>query len=117
MKALAIVSMTTVMLLGGSSWAMAQDTGETDVCPPPGMDTPVSEQLAAIHAAGTAQVIELEGCTGSASTEVIDALNANEAIARVLQQETVGAGEIIGVGVEGEAVTVYVSADDDDDDS
>lgn len=118
MKALSIISLTTVLLFAGSSAAFAQDDDSSnsgDTCPPPGMDAPVSEQLAAIQAADAAQVIELDGCTGTASAEILDALTANEAISRVLQQETVSAGEIIGVGVEDGAVTVYVTADEADD--
>ena len=117
MKALSIISLTTAMLLAGSSWTIAQDGTSGSVCPPAGTDAPVSEQLAAIQAAGTAQVVGLEDCTGSPAAEVVDALMANESIARVLQQDTVGAGEIIAVGVQDGAVTVYVSADDEDDDA
>lgn len=114
MRLLSIISMTTVLLVAGSSWSIAQDNGGTgDVCPPAGVDAPVAEQLAAIQAAGTAQVIEIADCTGTPATEVVDALLANESIARVLQQETVGAGEIIAIGVQDGAVTVYVTADDD----
>ena len=115
MKALSIISLTTAVLLAGSSLALAQDG--SSVCPPAGTDAPVSEQLAAIQAAGTAQVVEIADCTGSPSTEVVDALMANESIARVLQQDTVGAGEIIAVGVQDGAVTVYVGADDEADDT
>ena len=117
MKAISIVSLTTALLLAGSSWAIAQDSASGSVCPPAGTDAPVSEQLAAIEAAGTAQVIAIEDCTGSPAEGVVDALMANEAIARVLQQDTVGAGEIIAVGVEDGAVTVYVGDDDEDDDT
>ena len=110
--------MTAALLLAGSSLALAQSEGSTgggDICPPLGIDAPVADQLAAIQAADTAVVVSLEDCSFSGNTEVVDALMANEGIAGVLQQETVGAGEILGVSVEDGAVTVYVSGDGDDD--
>lgn len=113
MQALSIISMTTALLLAGSSLAIAQSDSSGDVCPPAGIDAPVAEQLAAIQAAETAQVISLEDCSFTPATELVDALMANEAIARVLQQDTVGAGEILGVSVEDGAVTIYVGGDAD----
>ena len=110
MKIVAIAALTAALFTGTAGFAMAQDT---DICTQITQDvSTAAEQLAAVQAATEATVIELEGCQGSLPADLSEALTANEAIARVLQQETVGAGEIIGLGIEDGAITVYVSGDD-----
>ena len=113
MRTLSIISLSTALLLAGSSFTLAQtDPSGGDICPPAGTDMPVAEQLLAIQAADTAQVVTLDDCSLSPAAELVDALMANEAIVTVLEQETVGAGEILAVGVDDGAITIYVTADD-----
>jgi hypothetical protein len=77
-------------------------------------------QAADVSAATNAHVLRLSDCedgvAGSFSPDVLAALTSNEAIDRVLQQETVSAGEIIGLSVEEQTVLIYVRDDDDADD-
>ena len=113
MKIVSLIAFTATVLASSYAPAFAQDSDTTDICAGLGSDVSTgAEQLAAVQAATTAVVIELEGCTGSLPAEFTDALLANEAISAVLQQESVGAGEIIGIGVEETNVTVYVSGDE-----
>lgn len=111
MKTISIISLTTALLLSVPSIAMAQDA--VDNCAPSGINVGAPELLAAISTVETAQVIRLDGCSGAPDGAIIEALQANPAIVRVLEQETVAAGEIIMVGSEDGNVTVYVSGEED----
>lgn len=102
--------------------AAGADNSLTEVCSSVdlgAMAMTMPEQAAAVAAATSAQVLRLTDCasdaSGSLSADVLAAVTANEAIARVLEQETVGAGEILGLSVEDTAVTIYVRDDDDED--
>jgi len=72
---------------------------------------------AAVAGATSAQVLRLSNCedgTGNTpSADVLAALTANAAITTVLDQETVGTGEILAVTVDETAVTIYVRDDDE----
>lgn len=115
MKSLSIAAMTAVLLMSGTTLTFAQSDGTNDICSSVTSDVATgAEQIAAIQAATTATVIELDGCTGAPDPAFIEAMQANEAIARVLQQDNVGAGEIIAFGIEETTVTVYVGADETD---
>ena len=115
MKSISIITLTTALLLSVPSLAIAQDTtaDTQDSCITAGSDVALPDLLAAIGSVETAQVIRLNGCSGSPDSSVIDALMANPSIVRVLEQETVGAGEIIAVGSEDGNVTVYVTDDEE----
>ena len=73
-------------------------------------------QASDIAAATNAQVIRLTDCAdgsgSSLSADVLAAISTNEAIGTVLQQETVAAGEIAGLSVDGQTVLIYVREDD-----
>ena len=114
MKSISIISLTTALLLSASSFALAQDDAQDgrDICAPSGIQVTLPDLLTAISTVETAQVIRLDGCTGAPDASIIEALQANPAIVRVLEQETVSAGEIISVGSEDGNVTVYVGGDD-----
>lgn len=113
MKVITTIALTAALFAGIATLANAQD----DICSQITQDVDTgAEQLAAVKAATSATVVELEGCTGNLDPVFAEALNANEAAAQVLQQETVGAGEIIGLGIQGTTLTIYVSANDEDQD-
>ena len=79
-------------------------------------DTTLAE---AVAAATSAQVLRLTDCETGATppADVLAALTANTAITRVLEQETVGAGEILAVSVNAQSVTIYVRDDESTDET
>lgn len=77
-----------------------------------------ADALALVTSAQVSRLSDCEdGTVGALSAEAQAAVTANEAITRVLEQETVGAGEILGISVEGTTALIYVRDDADETDS
>lgn len=78
-----------------------------------------ADGIATIEAATTAQIVELSDCSDNPGETAIDsaveaAVFGNQAIAAMLSAEGVGGGELLGVSVAGDSVTVYVENNEDD---
>lgn len=106
----------------GAANADSTTQSATDICS--NVDLTAMDEAAqadAIAAATSAQVLRLTDCEdgsgGSLSAEALAALTGNAAISRVLEQETVGAGEILAVSVDATSATIYVRDENEDDTS
>ena len=102
----------------GAASADTATQSATDICS--NVDLTAMDEAAqadAIAAATSAQVLRLTDCEDgsgrSLSADALAALTGNAAITRVLEQETVGAGEILAVSVDATSATIYVRDEDD----
>lgn len=97
--------------------AAGANSSNSEVCSSVDLDAMSSATASDVAAATNAQVLSLTDCedgvVGSLSPDVLAALTANTVIAGVLEQETVAAGEILGLSVEAQTVIVYVRAEDE----
>lgn len=103
---------------------VAEEDGEglNEVCSSVDLtDMGEAAQADALALVTSAQVSRLSDCedgtVGSLSAEAQAAVTANAAITRVLEQETVGAGEILGISVEGTTAVIYVRDDESETDT